>query len=50
MVQWVKHLVLSLQWLELLLWREFDSWPGNFRMACVWLGEKKGRVNRIVLH
>ena len=46
MVQWVKHLVLSLQWLELLLWREFDSWLGNFRMACVWLGEKKKRQSK----
>ena len=46
MVQWVKHLVLSLQWLELLLWREFDSWLGNFRMACVWLGGKKKRQSK----
>ena len=26
----VKDLVLSLLWLELLLWHGFDAWPGNF--------------------
>ena len=26
MAQWVKDLVLSLQWLGLLLWRGFDPW------------------------
>lgn len=31
----VKDLALSLVWLELLLWREFDSWPGNFSMTRV---------------
>ena len=28
--QWVKDLVLSLQWLRLLLWCGFDPWPWNF--------------------
>ena len=32
MVQWVKDPALSLQQLGLLLWREFDPWPGNFQM------------------
>ena len=29
-VQWVKDLVLSLQWLGLPQWCGFDPWPGNF--------------------
>lgn len=29
-VPWVKDLVLSLQWLGLLLWFEFDPWLGEF--------------------
>ena len=28
----VKDLMLSLQWLGLLLWYTFDPWPGNFHM------------------
>ena len=28
----VKDSVLSLVWLRLLLWLEFDPWPGNFFM------------------
>ena len=28
-VQWVKDLALSLQWLGLLLWLRFDPGPGN---------------------
>ena len=40
-VQWVKDLALSLVWLELLLWREFDSWPGNFPMTRVHPKKKK---------
>ena len=27
MAQWVKELALSLQWLGLLLWVRFNSWP-----------------------
>ena len=33
MAQWVKDLVLLLQWIGLLLWHVFDSWPGNFHLA-----------------
>ena len=40
-VQWVKDLALSLVWLELLLWREFNSWPGNFSMTRVHPKKKK---------
>ena len=29
----VKDPELSLQWLELLLWRGFDPWPGEFPHA-----------------
>ena len=32
MVQWIKDLVLSLQWPRLLLWYRFIRWPGNFHM------------------
>ena len=32
MAQQVKDLVLSLQWLWLLLWHRFSPWPGNFHM------------------
>ena len=35
MVPWVKDPVVSLQWLELLLWRGFDPWPRNFHMLGV---------------
>ena len=34
MVQWVKELVLSLQWLILLLWHRLDPWPRNFHIPC----------------
>ena len=33
--QQVKDLMLSLQWLGLLLWHGFDPWPGNFHMPWV---------------
>ena len=38
--QWVKDLVLSLQWLRSLLWHRFDPWPGNFHMLWVWQKKK----------
>ena len=34
--QWVKSLVLQLQWLRPLLWHGFCPWPGNFHMLQVW--------------
>ena len=34
--QWVNDPMLSLLWLELLLWRRFDHWPQNFHMLLVW--------------
>ena len=36
MAQRVKDLVLSLQWLGLLLWRGFDPWTRNFHMLRAW--------------
>ena len=36
MVQWVKDLVLSLWWLQSLLWHGFDPWPGNFHILRAW--------------
>lgn len=44
MVQWVKDLVLSLQWLQLLLW--FDPWPGNFCMP--WARPKEDAMRHSV--
>ena len=40
MVQWVKNLALSLQWLGSLLWHRFDSWPGNFHTSRAWPKKK----------
>ena len=34
-VQQVKALALSLQWLGLLLWLRLDPWPRNFHMSWV---------------
>jgi len=39
MVQQVKDLVLSLQWLKSLLWQGFSVWLGIFRMP--WVRPKK---------
>ena len=39
MTQWVKDLALLPQQLGLLLWSEFDPWPGNFRM--LWAQPRK---------
>ena len=36
MVHQVKDPVLSLQWFGLLLWCEFDRWPGNFCILQAW--------------
>ena len=46
-VQWVKDLVLSLQWLGLLLWHEFDPWPGELPHAG---GEAKKKDEKLVIH
>ena len=35
-VQWVKHLALTLQWPGLQLWHRFDPWLGNFHMMWMW--------------
>lgn len=40
-MQWVKDLELSLQRLSLLLWRVFNTWPGNFQMLLVRPKKKK---------
>lgn len=39
MAQWVKDLVLSLQWLVCRLRGEFDPWPSNFHMPQAWLNK-----------
>ena len=50
MVQQVKDLVVSLQWLRSLLWCRFDSWPRNFFMLQVQpKGNKKYRSGDAVL-
>ena len=47
MVQGVKDLTLSLQWLMLLLWLGFDPWPSNSHMLQAW--PKKKNRNRMLL-
>ena len=47
MAQWVKDLVLSLQWLGLLLWCGFDPWPRNFHMLEVQPKKKKKNLENI---
>ena len=44
MAQWVRDLVLSLLWLRLLLWCEFDPWPGNFHMLQIGPKIKKNKL------
>ena len=34
--QWIKDMVLSLQWLRPLLGHAFDPWSGNFHMLWAW--------------
>ena len=41
MAQWVKELVLSLQWLRLLLEYGLNPWPENFHMLQLWPKKKK---------
>ena len=43
MEQRVKDLVLSLQWLGLLLWHGFNPWPRNFHTPWVRPPQKKDR-------
>ena len=45
MAQLVKDLVLSQQWLGLLLWHGFDPWPRNFHMLQAQLKEKNPQKN-----
>uniref|UniRef100_A0A8D1ZI69 Acyl-CoA thioesterase 11 n=1 Tax=Sus scrofa TaxID=9823 RepID=A0A8D1ZI69_PIG len=40
-LQWVKDLASSLQWLSSLLWHGFDPWPGNLSMLHAWPKKKK---------
>ena len=42
--QWIKDLVLSLLWLWLLLWHEFDPWSRKFHMT--WACPKKKAIER----
>ena len=42
MAQCVKLLVLLLEWLGLLLWRRFDSWPWNFYVLQAQQRKKRG--------
>ena len=41
-VQWVKDLTLTLQWLKSLLWFGFDPWPGSIHM--LGRGKKKEQI------
>ena len=44
--QQVKDPALSLQWLQFLLWRGFDPWPGNFSLLWEWQKKKKKKRER----
>ena len=48
MARWVKDLVLSLLWLGSLLWRGFNSWPGNFCMPWAWRGGGRAQTNMYI--
>lgn len=39
--EWVKDLVLSLQWFGSLLGHQFNTWPGNFHMLWTWPNNNK---------
>ena len=41
MAQWLKGLMLSLQWLGSLLQHGFNPWPRNFLMLWAWPKKKK---------
>ena len=59
-VQQVRDLALSVQWLELLLWLRFDPWPRNFHIQWVcppthtkkgiFKGWEDGWMDGMVLH
>ena len=44
----VQNLMLSLQWLGLLLWRGFDPWPRNFHMPWPKKKEELGGLSSII--
>ena len=44
MAQWVKDLVLSLQWLGLVLWLGFNPGPRNFCMP--WMQPKNPKTHK----
>jgi len=45
--QWVKDLVLSLQWLGSLLRHSFNPWLGNFHMPQAWPKKKRKTIQVI---
>ena len=45
MAQWVKDLLLSLQWLGSLLGRKCNPWPRNFHMPWVQKNKNKNLKN-----
>ena len=49
MVQKVKVLVSSLQWLRLLLWLGFDPWPRNFHKPQEQPEKKKSKKKSVTL-
>ena len=46
MPQQAKDPVLSMLWLESLLWLRFDPWPGNFHIS--WTQPKKKKNPEII--
>ena len=49
MAQWVKDLVLSLQWFRLLLWLSIDPWPGTFHTTGAAKNKKRGRKHMRII-
>ena len=46
MAKWAKGLVLSPQWLGLMLWWGLEPWPGNFHMLLAWPKKKKKKKKK----
>ena len=50
LLQWVKDLALSLQWLRSLLWCRFNPWPGELPHAMHGWGQKNKKDKQILIH
>ena len=50
MAQWIKDLVLSLEYLGFLLWCRFSRWPGYFHMPWARPQKKKEKLMEKNMH